>query len=69
MYDHEKYPVGGTIEDGSGSYSGKHGEEVARVEVLGEESKYGHTQRRLKSRHIQLIALGEMLRSGDCDFG
>ena len=62
MFEPEKYPANGTVDDGigHGPYTGKHGEEVVRVEVLGEESKYGHTQRKLKSRHIQLIALGKI---------
>lgn len=64
MFDREKYPVNdGTKDDGNGFYSGKHGEEVGRVEVLAEDAKYGQTQRRLKSRHIQLIALGKILPS------
>lgn len=56
--------MNGAIDDGSPSYPGKYGEEVARVEVVGEDLKYGHTQRKLKSRHIQLIALGKLLLSG-----
>ena len=40
---------------------GKRGEEVDRVEMAEEDLRYGGTQRKLKSRHIQLIALGERL--------
>ena len=65
MFKNEKYPVGRTIDDRTGSYTGKYGEEVGRLEVLGEESKYGHTQRKLKSRHIQLIALGKIVLSDE----
>ena len=65
MFETEKYPAhGGIVDDGSGSYTEKHGGHIRPVEELsGEDSKYGSTQRKLKSRHIQLIALGKMLRS------
>ncbi len=60
MFGSEKRPVRDNA-DGSGGYTGKHGEEVGRVEVVAEDLQYGGTQRKLKSRHIQLIALGKML--------
>ncbi len=44
----------------NGAYTEKHGEQVNRVELTGDDLKYGQTQRKLKSRHIQLIALGKL---------
>lgn len=61
MYDHEKHPVRGAVGGSSDEYSGKHHADVSPVDevLVDEDAKYGHTQRKLKSRHIQLIALGK----------
>lgn len=58
MFGLGKTPVHDPMDE-STPYSGKHEEEVGRVEVVEEDLRYGGTQRKLKSRHIQLIALGK----------
>ncbi|KAI9879874.1 MAG: hypothetical protein M1830_006726 [Pleopsidium flavum] len=63
MFGSEKHPVREPMDE-SRYYTGKHGEEVEPVEVVAEDIRYGSTQRKLKSRHIQLIALGGCIGTG-----
>ena len=54
-----------TVNPGPAKYDGeKHmGDPLALEEALVEDERFGRTQRGLKSRHIQLIALGGAIGS------
>ena len=62
MYRHEKFGGEGGADDPAPYDAEKRSDEAAVLSAqLVAEDKYGNTRRGLKSRHVQLIALGGCL--------